>query len=151
MTRVATTCRLCLKPAQLMLSHIIPEFMYEETYDDKHRTLRVDRQSPSRPRTLQKGLRERLLCADSESRLSKYEAHAAPIVKSLPTLPIDPSGLHLESQFVDYRLFKLFEMSLLWRAAVSNEPLFAGAKLKKAEPRLQEMLAGERPGSRHDF
>jgi hypothetical protein len=125
--------------------------MYPDTYDDKHRTLRVERSRPRSPRVIQKGLRERLLCAKCETQISGYEAAAAPIVKALPLQPVHESGLFLLPQQVDYRMFKLFQMSLLWRAAVSQDPMFAGASLGRGEPRLRGMLAGGRPGRSHNY
>ena len=103
------------------------------------------------PRVIQKGLRQRLLCPSCETKFSAYETYAAPIVRSLAGLPMHSSGLALKPLHVDYPKFKLFEMSLLWRAAVSGHPLFAGVTLGKAEPRLRDMLANGRPGRRNNF
>jgi hypothetical protein len=61
------TCKLCQQEKQLRRSHILPEFMYQNLYDEKPRrfhTLNVDLDdvSKSSNKIEQKGIREFLLC-----------------------------------------------------------------------------------------
>ena len=59
-------CALCLREAALCRSHIIPEFLYEPIYDDKHR-LKLLSVIPEQPTTYkQKGIWEKLLCEACE-------------------------------------------------------------------------------------
>jgi hypothetical protein len=60
-------CKLCQLEKQLRRSHILPEFMYENLYDEKPRrfhTLNIDLDdtSKSSKKIEQKGIREFLLC-----------------------------------------------------------------------------------------
>jgi len=74
------TCALCGKNEPLLNSHIIPEFAFKPTYDPKHR-YHVLSTFARRPRLLeQKGLREPLLCAECETRLSQYEHYASQVI-----------------------------------------------------------------------
>lgn len=70
-------CALCLVNTQLRLSHIVPEFMYRQMYDVKHRFFAMTAMSSERVRLHQKGLREELLCDQCEQRFCRYE-HTRP-------------------------------------------------------------------------
>jgi hypothetical protein len=52
---------------------------------------------------------------------------------------------------VDYQKFKLFQMSLLWRAGVSSVPEFAAVELGPHEEKLRRMIEEERPGKYWDY
>jgi hypothetical protein len=51
---------------ELRKSHILPEFFYVETYDEKHRAIQVTSQPGEKEMFIQKGEREKLLCGDCE-------------------------------------------------------------------------------------
>src|SRR5437870_3517058 len=68
-------CALCQQVAELCDSHIVPEFFYKPLYDSKHRFFRISSSPEKHDTTLQKGLRERLLCQQCETRLSRYEGY----------------------------------------------------------------------------
>jgi len=70
-------CKLCKKEAELRYSHILPEFLYSGVYDELHRTLEI---TPDDERTIQKGIREYLLCQKCETKLSRYETYAAKLL-----------------------------------------------------------------------
>lgn len=70
------TCKLCLEDHDLRRSHIIPEFLFRPLYDEKHRALTF-RPDVTGKRVIQKGIRERLLCAKCESHLGKLESYFA--------------------------------------------------------------------------
>lgn len=68
-------CALCLKDLPLCASHIIPEFMYKSIYAPGNHRLRwihsKDDLFDYRHKTLQKGLREALLCGGCEGQISQ--------------------------------------------------------------------------------
>jgi hypothetical protein len=136
---------------ELRKSHILPEFFYVETYDEKHRAIQVTSQPGEKEMFIQKGEREKLLCGDCELHISKFESYSAPIIKSIPTLPADRTGKFLITPNVDYKLFKLFQMSLLWRASISTSQMFAQVKLGKQEEHLRKMILANKPGMSHNF
>ena len=53
-------CHLCLKKRKIHNSHILPEFMYDRTYDEKHRAISMTSVKGEKEKYIQKGLRERL-------------------------------------------------------------------------------------------
>ena len=128
-------CKLCQKEKELRNSHILPEFMYQNVYDDQPKrfySLNVDlhEQAKSKSHIEQKGIREYLLCNECEGLLSKYEDYAAEtiygkrlgnkahIVKQSETP--DQEYFVYEYAGFSYRDFKIFSMSLLWRLIVSK-------------------------------
>ncbi len=69
------TCRLCQRHKPLQNSHVVPEFFYKPSYDEKHRIYaRIGARLAGMP-PLQKGFREPLLCWDCEQKLSPYEKY----------------------------------------------------------------------------
>ena len=115
-------CKLCENEKELCLSHIIPEFLYLPTYDDNHRALMIPR---GKGKFEQKGLREYLLCKDCDGTIiGKWETHSSPIIKSIQDLNITQLGDQYIIHDVKYCDFKLFQLSLLWRASVATVKMF---------------------------
>jgi hypothetical protein len=139
------TCKLCLEERELRLSHIIPEFLYKPAYDEKHRAseLIVDQ---AQLRYLQKGLRERLLCDGCEGRIGIYEKYFADAWFQGHLRPERPKGRIVSIAGLDYRLFKLFHLSVVWRAGVSSLEFFELVKLGPHAERIREMLIRGDPG-----
>ncbi len=111
-------CKLCLANAPLCRSHILPELVFLPLYDDKHRFIEAS-VSEQKIRQGQKGWWEKLLCADCESRINRYERH----VRRMFVDPLPPPVFEkrtFEFSKVDYKLLKLFILSVLWRASVST-------------------------------
>lgn len=140
-------CALCLQDVELRRSHIIPEFLYETLYDEKHR-LQVLSIIPDQGNWHeQKGLRERLLCDACEQKLSVWERYASLVFKGGVSLSVRQDGNIVHISGLDYRQFKLFQLSVLWRAGVSSLQFFENVQLgKHAEALRQFLLAGD-PGS----
>lgn len=137
-------CALCCRQEPLRRSHIIPEFVYRQIYDSKHRfrvlsTLNKDMRSLE-----QKGIRERLLCADCENQFSGYERYARGVLLGGESLTVSHEGDYLQLEDLVYDTLKLFQMSILWRAAVAKHAMFARVKLGQHQETLRAMLeAGE--------
>ena len=108
--------------------------------------------SDEKEKLVQKGFREFLLCQECETKLSKYEGYTARLIQSLNDFPKNLSGLFIYSDDVDYRQFKLFQLSLLWRASVSRNKMFAQVELgNRHEEKIRCMLVEENPGRDSDF
>lgn len=128
-------CRLCNRERELKDSHIVPEFMYQNIYDQNPRrfyTLKInlDDEANSSKLIEQKGIREHLLCGECESLLSKYEKYAAETIyaknKGNKTFIKKASETDDEKYFLyeyaefSYEDFKQFLISILWRVCVSK-------------------------------
>jgi hypothetical protein len=144
-------CALCRREAPLCNSHIIPEFMYQPLYDEKHRFFGISN-IPSKPSKLfQKGFRERLLCEPCEGRLSANEDYANGVffggtAKEAVRMATGYLFFNLE-----YRPLKLFLMSLLWRFSATSLEQFKGVNLGLYGERLRALVHDGDPSDSLSF
>lgn len=140
-------CGLCTKEKDLKNSHIIPEFLYKPLYDENHRAMGVHGLGKNKWQYLQKGLRESLLCCDCEQLLNKnYEQYFFNFWIENRAIPsIWPGGIHTVAG-IDYIKFKLFHLSILFRASISTLPTFDFISLGPHENKIREMIINGDPG-----
>lgn len=160
------TCRLCLAETELCFSHILPEFLYEPFYDDKHKfvTITLDGSSSPPTRIEQKGLREYLLCRSCETLLSGLETYAVDHYfrnpasffmhlsdgRGRPLSGAPPIGV--EYRGLDYAKMKLFQLSLLWRVSVATIKFFHHVSVgTEHEERLRSMILTGDPGQANAY
>lgn len=139
-------CALCRADSSLRNSHIIPEFLYDTLYDDQHRLHQLSTKPDTKNRLLQKGIREPLLCEGCEQRLSVTERYVSLVLNGGVGLTYKREGKRLLLEGLDYAKFKLFQLSVLWRASISSLPMFSQVSLGPHEERLRQMLLREDPG-----
>jgi len=144
-------CALCLRDEKLCDSHIIPEFLYATLYDEKHRFQAITVDPLKRDRHHQKGIREKLLCVKCEQLLSEFESYVSKLLNGGVGLLVrrEENRLHLSD--LDYRLLKLFQLSVLWRASVSSLSEFAQVKLGPHEEAIRLMLLAGNAGSADEY
>ena len=139
-------CRLCQQVATLRRSHVIPEFLYKPYYDGKHRfqAFRFGSNPDPAVDLEQKGYREHLLCGACETRLSRYETYAAKAYFQRQRFEL---GFGFEYRGLDYHNMKLFQLSLLWRVAVSSIPFCTRVSIDSSDTeRIRQMLLRDQPG-----
>jgi len=139
-------CALCLQPRALRRSHIIPEFMYNALYDDKHRFWCVSAEVDSRNELKQKGEREELLCDQCEGRFARHERYASLVHNGGIPLDAKREGSLIILDGINYTTYKLFQLSVLWRASVSRLPLFERVDLGPHEEILRRQLLNDDAG-----
>ncbi len=132
-------CNLCQNERELCFSHIIPEFLYLPVYDEKNRAVTIPK---GKSKYEQKGKREYLLCDDCDNRtIGKWESYSSPIIKSIQDLKITQNGSEYIVQNVRYADFKLFQLSLLWRASIASVKMFENINIgKQHEEIIRKML-----------
>lgn len=146
------TCKLCLTDGPLRKSHIFPEFLFKTLYDrSAHRFVMVSPNQTRDGRKLQRGIREPLLCPRCETKLSRWEKYACEVMEGRKVLQVESRVDHHLVRGIDYMRFKLFEMSLIWRAGVSSHPDFDRVTLGPHESRLRNLLYAEDPGGTYDY
>jgi hypothetical protein len=143
-------CKLCKREREIRNSHIIPEFFYKPAYDEKHRLNLVALSDGQRKRYEQKGIREFLLCDDCENKISAYEDHVRRVFYGKTGIFIK-NGNPIEISGIDYIKYKLFQLSLIWRASVSESTFFSGVDLGPHEEKIRTMILNERPGTKLDY
>lgn len=132
-------CRLCHSRAILRFSHIVPELCYLAAYDAKHRAQKLTSDKRRNP-PIQKGIREYLLCDGCENKLSKIEGDFKNYWYGGPALPKVPALGSVVISGFNYTWFKLFHLSILWRAGVASIPEFDTVDLGPYEEKLRRML-----------
>jgi len=142
-------CKLCGNMDHLRKSHIIPEFYYKPIYDEKYRFFELSTNIKHKTKFLQKGVRERLLCDNCEQKFSKYENYASKMFNS--NTKAIKNGDEITAHNIDYKLFKLLQLSILWRIAISSHKIFKNIELPIPEPDLKEMLLEQNPGKYNDY
>jgi hypothetical protein len=145
------TCHLCQKECPLCKSHVISEFIYNPFYDANHRFIEVTDVEKGKVRRGQTGYWERLLCSDCEQLLNRFEKHSRRLFTD-PLLPYSHNSARIrEFPRLDYRLLKLFFLSILWRASVSSLPTFEHVLLGPHEEHFRKMLLSEDAGTAEDY
>jgi hypothetical protein len=143
-------CRLWRTPAELCRSHILPEFLYRPLYDEKHRFFVLNAVVDSQ-QYAQRGLTEQLLCSHCEQSLGRHEKYAAEVMSGRLRHQYRRQGNRITIENIDYRRFKLFQLSILWRGSVSSLEFFRLVSLGPLEERLRKMLLRNEPGQPHEF
>ena len=144
-------CRLCLKEKELLKSHIIPEFLYKPVYDDLHRLTVVSTGPFDKIKYEQKGYRERLLCYDCEQLLSPLEDYGRRVIYGGGETETIVFENEIKVRNIDYKKFKLFQLSLLWRASVSRQESYIEVNLRHNEETIRKMLIAQIPGEPNHF
>jgi len=115
-------------------------------YDEKHRFHMLSNNREQSNRLLQKGVREKLLCEDCEQKLSIWERYASQLLSGGAAIVAtrDKNLWHLSG--VDYIPFRLFQLSILWRASISTLDFFANVSLGEHEEKIRRLLVSGDPG-----
>ncbi len=149
---IATTkCKLCFEERDLENSHIISEFWYKPLYDEKHRFHVLSTAPEDKNVFEQKGIREKLLCHDCEQYFSRLEDYVRKVFYGGVGVWIKNDRNKILINGIDYTKFKLFQLSLLWRASVSSHKLFSEVSLGPHEEKLRRMLVSKNPGEYYDY
>jgi hypothetical protein len=149
---VSTVCALCKTESELQNSHIIPEFFFKMIYDLSPRRYRILSTNPTEPEKFaQKGLRERLLCGVCEQKFGRWENY---VKRSF----VDGKGVRISQVLnlikfydLDYKKFRLFQLSLLWRMSVSKLDFFKEVDLGPHEEKLRLALINDDPLEPEDY
>lgn len=139
-------CALCQGTGELQRSHVIPEFLFRALYDEKHRFHVISTDEAERNKYQQKGPREPLLCARCEQQFSRYERYASLALSGGIELGYQLEGPALVLSGLDYSQFRLFQLSVLWRAGVSRHDFFKDVSLGPHEEPLRLAILHEDPG-----
>ena len=140
-------CRLCLKEAKLMRSHIFPDHLYRDVRDDDNRFVGI--MNTGRTQLRQQGMWDHLFCHDCEQLLSReYENYFADFWLNNTALPDEATG-EVSIRGIDYKKFKLYHLSILFRASVATQPSFAHVNLGPHEDSMRKLILGEEDDKRY--
>jgi hypothetical protein len=116
-------------------------------YDAEHRFHALSTIPEQRNFQKRTGLWERLLCDRCEEKLSKWEDYASQVLNGGVPLGYTKKGSACRISGIDYEKFKLFQLSILWRASVLTLRFFKNVSLGPHEKTVQAMLRTEDPGA----
>ena len=164
------TCKLCEKDKPLIRkSHIIPDFMYKGMFDENDKlVLQPFRQGTVENWEIKKpsdGEYEGgLLCEECDNVLlgHYYEDYASKAMYGgqLPKseCPIFQSCISqheigfIKCENLNYHKFKLFLLSILWRASISTRTFFSEINLDKSDAdKIRQMLLAKNGGMVDEF
>jgi hypothetical protein len=129
---------------------VFPEFFYTGTYDADHRAMLATRSRRAEPRTVQKGLRERLLCANCEQQFGRHESYVATLLTQADDLFADGRrGVALARP--DVRSVRLFALSLIWRASEASLEMFTDVDLGPLAEDIRVRLLNNDPGDPAEY
>jgi hypothetical protein len=120
-------------------------------YDDNHRIIEVSNVEKGTVRRRQKGMWERLLCTKCEALLNRWERLSRRVFTDC--LPPHEAGTKRVRVFrnIDYASFKLFMLSILWRASVTTHSFFKHVSLGPHEEVIRHMILNRDAGEAQDY
>lgn len=157
-------CQLCKNDKILIRrSHIIPNFMYEGLFNEKHFIADFDLIGDRGTRFQPNGYYDsNLLCEECDNVLiGRLENYAKIILFGGEgkfsdyhriEQEVDVLGntiLHIKN--IDYQRFKLFLLSVLWRASLSKQKIFRHVNLGNHEEIIRKMIYDSNPGLESEY
>ena len=134
-------CKLCLEKEDIQVSHIIPDAFFRFVKDKKENVGKYIEVSESGNKFAQESYAELLLCRECEQKFSnEFESYVIELVLRNPkNVGVSSTKGSKQVTFtnLDYRKLKLFQMSLLWRAAISSLDFY---KYVELDPIIVEQL-----------
>lgn len=155
-------CQLCGQERELIKSsHIIPEFMYKPLFDaDRQMHMRSLTRPGDNGKTVQTGIYDKhILCEDCDNRrIGQMEQYVAAVLFGGHAGSVtyqgsqNPDGSHsIKMAGLDYRKFKLFFLSVLWRAHISKNKFFEKINIGSTAAIIRDMLLSEDPDKESRF
>lgn len=137
-------CRGCGEKSSGVKSHIIPESFFRVVRGNEH-TLKMISNTPGEfTKKAPIGVYDKtILCNECEKVFAKYDDYAAQVLldgKALEVIKDGESIVAYSMTGIDYKLLKLFFISILWRASVSTMPFYRKVQLGSLENKAKELI-----------
>lgn len=149
-------CKLCGEDKKLCeQSHVIPNFMYQDLFDENNRmhAIQIRESKIKQLGSRQTGEFDKyILCRSCDNEtLGELDPYASLILyDGYPKIlehRVGPDGMkYTYCGEINYAQFKLFLLSILWRASISDRPLFREVQLGSHEEQVRQMLLNGDPG-----
>ena len=149
-------CKLCDKERKLIRAHIIPKSLWKPLFNEQQ----PPQTPPAAPTFNEKkspvGVYDTgILCSHCESIFSPWDDYAQNLLLADPSeknyLMENGQRIAYVETAIDYVKLKLFFISLLWKAAVSNHYFFSRVNVGSFEPQLRRMILKGDPGDPDTF
>ncbi|MES0490552.1 MAG: hypothetical protein ABUK01_11195 [Leptospirales bacterium] len=148
-------CKFCGYKKKLIKAHIIPEGFYRQIRSEKN-VLKILNNNKDFPKRSPIGIYdENILCKDCDGIFADWDNYAQTLLTNNPKDAIpkikDEVIVGYEISQYKYDLLKLFFISLLWRASITNHDFFAKIDLGPFESIAKNHIERREPGSANDF
>ena len=151
-------CKLCKKEKKLIDAHIIPKFMFKKMKNENHSfyeiTYNLDTKETKSKKTQKEDYDKNILCGDCDNGIigGIFEDYAnytlygeninpeiAPKCENFKNN--DDGSEYSICKNIDYTKMKLFLLSILWRASITNRPTFNEVNIgSKHEEIIRKMI-----------
>jgi hypothetical protein len=150
------TCKLTGQTGPPVKAHVIPKAFYECPPQSEGPYKLISGASDTFPKKVPIGIYDNtMVTKDGESRFGPWDDYASQVLlqRFNEFLPIrngsETSAWSLSN--VDYKVLKLFALSVLWRAHASSQPVFRKVKLGTHEPIIRNLLLRGDPASEEEY
>lgn len=154
--RTMPTCRFCGLDKKLIRAHIIPGAFFRRLRDGQEPPRMLTSKEGEYPKRMPIGEYDPdILCDDCERQFSEWDGYAQELLGEEPKgsspIVVDGTTVAYEIKEYNYRLLKLFFVSLLWRASVSARKFYKRISVGPYEAAAKHLIETREPGSEHDF
>ena len=149
-------CHLCLEDKKLIKAHIIPESFFLPLKSGKRVPELHTNTNGVYPRRAPVGIYDTsILCSNCDNTIGDWDNYAQQLLlkEFNEDLAIYDSSKKVAYKIdnFDYEKLKLFFISVLWRASISNHYFFKRVKLGPYESIARKMILKKESGSSEDF
>ena len=149
-------CKLCAQVKRLVKAHIIPRSFNLRSKGHSTHLIEARQNDDRDVQNWQNGIwDDHILCEACENSFSTWDGYGFQILGNPPgstSLPRDDTEVQkFVINDIDYDQFKLFALSLLWRASVSSLPFFSKIRLGAHEAIIADMIRNKDSGSYDQF
>jgi len=88
-----------------------------------------------------------LLCKECEGIINRFETYFSNAWYKQEKCPNKVNNSAVQVTGLDYTLFRLFHLSILWRASVSKREEFSRVQLGPHEEKIRHMIFAGDPGT----
>lgn len=142
-------CVLCQKDRELKESHILSRFIYKPLKKLEGKMYVLSEAPSQKSRPIQDGVKDYLLCGECEAQRNKGETYFS---NKWHRGELFGQNNPYIIERLDYSKFKLFLMSTLFMAGVSDDPLFEEVKLTPMSfKKLRQMVDAGDPGEPDEY
>jgi len=156
-------CNLCKQDKKLLKkSHIIPDFTYNGVFNEKHRVILTKYSDLNSIKYVPSYYEKNILCSNCDNVIiGRLETYGSRIlyygkndrnedILSEQNQTIDDLNI-LKLKNIDYSKFKLFLLSLLWRASISKHYFFKEIDLGNHEEIIRNAIINNDPLGEEDY
>jgi len=149
-------CRFCNIERPLIKAHIVPEGFFRVLRDGSGVPELHTNKRGAYPKRAPVGVYDKsILCRNCDNVFSPWDNHAQHVLlhnfSDTMAFYSGPTKVGWKIDRFDYRRFKLFFISLLWRASVSTHQFYQRVSVGPFQDELRQMIANEDPGTAETF